>query len=68
MATASRVYVIFDDGKAVALVRAASQAAAIRHVVGSKYEAVAADVDHIIAYRNLEVQTAGDAQETAGAA
>lgn len=66
MAT-NRIYLVHEDGKAVALVRAGSQAAAIRHVVGEKYEAVVADADHILANRNLEVQIAGNGAEPTAA-
>lgn len=59
MAT-TRIYLVHEDGKAIVFVRASSQAAAIRHVVGEKYQAVAADADHMVAYRHLEVQTAGE--------
>jgi hypothetical protein len=45
---ATRVYVVHEDGKAIALVRATSQAQAIRHVVGEKFEAIPADQDHLI--------------------
>jgi hypothetical protein len=46
--TATRVYVVHEDGKPVALVRASSQAQAIRHVVGDRFEAIPADQEHLI--------------------
>lgn len=48
MATASRVYAVFEDGAAKSLVRARSQAEAIRHVTANRFEAIVADQDHLI--------------------
>ena len=48
MATASRVYVLFESGKAEALIRARSQAEAIRHHTANRFEAVVADQDALI--------------------
>ena len=49
MATASkRIYVVFQDGEAIRLVRARSQSEAIRHVTANLYEAVVADQDALI--------------------
>jgi hypothetical protein len=48
MATASRVYTVFQDGEAIRLVRARSQSEAIRHVTANLYEAVVADQDALI--------------------
>jgi len=61
MAT-NRVYVIHEDGKAVALVRAGTQAQAIRHIVGDRFEAVPADQDALIKHLGdgKKVQTAGE--------
>ncbi len=42
---ASRVYVVFEDGKEVALVRAKSGNAAILYITTPKYEAIVADGD-----------------------
>lgn len=42
------IRIVFEDGKAVALVRARSEAAAIRHFTRKKYEAPIADQDALI--------------------
>lgn len=57
-----RVYVVFENGAAVALVRANSQATAIRHVVKDRFEATPADQDHLITHlgAGMKVQTAGE--------
>lgn len=48
MATPSRIYVVHEDGEAKALVRARSQAEAIRHVTANRFEAIVADQDHLV--------------------
>lgn len=48
MATANRVYVLFENGKAEALIRAPSQAQAIRHHTANRFEAIVADQDHLV--------------------
>ena len=42
------VRVVFEDGKAIALIRAISEASAIRHITRKRYEAPIADQDHLI--------------------
>jgi len=44
------IRVVFCDGKAVALVRARSEAQAVRHVTRHLYEAPIADQEHLILY------------------
>ena len=46
--TPKRIYVVHDDGKPIALIRASSQAAAIRHAMKDRFEAVVADQDHLV--------------------
>lgn len=48
MATATRIYVVHQDGTARALVRARSQAEAIRHCTANRFEAIVADQDHLV--------------------
>ena len=48
MATATRIYTVFQDGEAIRLVRARSQSEAVRHVTANLYEAVVADQDALI--------------------
>jgi hypothetical protein len=43
-----RIYLVHHDGKPIALVRAVSQAQAIRKATEDKYEAVVADQDHLV--------------------
>lgn len=50
MLTANRVYVLFENGKAEALIRAPSQAQAIRHHTANRFEAIVADQDALIKY------------------
>jgi len=57
-AAKSRIYLIYEDGKPLKFVRAQSGAQAIRHIVGTRYESVLADADHILANRDLEIETA----------
>lgn len=47
MAT-TRIYVVHADGEAIALVRAVSQAAAIRHSTANRFAAIVADQDALI--------------------
>lgn len=56
----TRIYVVHEGGQPVALIRAASQAQAIRHVVGDKFEAIVADADHVytLATQGMKVQEA----------
>ena len=55
------VRVVFCDGKPVGLVRAKSEAQAIRHVTAHLYEAPIADQDHLIALApHFVVETAGE--------
>lgn len=58
---ATRIYAVFEKGEPVALIRAGSQAQAVAHVVGDRFEAIVADQDHCIslAAKGLTVQTAG---------
>ena len=65
---ATRVYVIFEQGKAVALVRGSSQAQAIRHVVGDRFYAVPADQDHLIDLLGKGLQVVNAKADEAGAA
>lgn len=48
MTTPSRIYLVHADGQAAALVRARSQAEAIRHCTANRYEAVVADQDALV--------------------
>lgn len=48
MATPSRIYAVFEDGEAKSLVRARSQAEAIRHCTANRFEAIVADQDHLV--------------------
>jgi hypothetical protein len=58
----SRIYLVTDrDTQAQRLIRATSQAQAIRHAVSGRFEAEVASQDHIV-LRML----AGDPVETAG--
>jgi hypothetical protein len=58
----SRIYLVTDrDTQAVRLIRASSQAQAIRHAVAKRFNAEVASQDHIV-LRML----AGDTVETAG--
>jgi hypothetical protein len=67
MATASRIYVVFQDGEAIRLVRARSQSEAIRHVTANLYEAVVADQDALIKAigEGMNVETAQPEPEAA---
>jgi hypothetical protein len=67
MATASRIYVVFQDGEAIRLVRARSQSEAIRHVTANLYEAVVADQDALIKAigEGMKVETAQPEPEAA---
>jgi hypothetical protein len=44
------VRVIFDNGEAVALIRAHSEAAAIQYHLRDRFEAPIADQDHLLKY------------------
>jgi len=66
MATATRVYVVHEDGKAKALVRAVSQAAAIRVHTAERFEAIVADQDALIRHLGAGMKVIEDA-ETVGA-
>ena len=61
-----RVYAVFDDGKPHKLVRAGSNAQSIAHAVGSRFEAVVADADHVSQFTKLglEIEDAGQAPLT----
>jgi len=67
MATASRIYFVFQDGEAIRLVRARSQSEAIRHVTANLYEAVVADQDALIKAigEGMKVETAQPEPEAA---
>ena len=67
MATATRIYTVFQDGEAIRLVRARSQPEAIRHVTANLYEAVVADQDALIKAigEGMKVETAQPEPEAA---
>lgn len=67
MANNRRIYAVFEKGEPIALVRAASQAAAISHAVEGRFEAIVADQDHCItlAAKGMKVQEAGAKAEEA---
>jgi prefoldin subunit 5 len=49
MATASRIYIVTDGIATIGLVRARSQAEAIRHCTAGRFLATVADQDQLIA-------------------
>jgi hypothetical protein len=68
MATASRIYVVHEDGEAKSLVRARSQSEAIRHVTANRFEAIVADQDHLVRLigDGIKVEEAKPAPEPEG--
>jgi hypothetical protein len=50
MTRKGKVRVVFDNGQAVALVRAVSEAQAIAHYLRDRFEAPIADQDHMLQY------------------
>jgi hypothetical protein len=50
MTRKGKVRVVFDNGQAVALVRAVSEAQAITHYLRDRFEAPIADQDHMLQY------------------
>jgi hypothetical protein len=66
--TTTRVYAVTDTSVAdmnIRLVRAGSQAQAIRHVVGSRYKAKPAAVDEVVQHMGsgVKVEEAGKEQD-----
>jgi prefoldin subunit 5 len=67
MATASRIYIVTDGIATIGLVRARSQAEAIRHCTAGRFVATVADQDQLIAAigKGITVENATQEPEAA---
>jgi len=67
MATASRIYIVTDGIATIGLVRARSQAEAIRHCTSGRFLATVADQDQLIAAigKGITVENATQEPEAA---
>ena len=67
MATASRIYIVTDGIATIGLVRARSQAEAIRHCTAGRFLATVADQDQLIAAigKGITVENANEEPEAA---